>query len=44
MENDTFNKMMEVNGGRKIIPTIVIGDQILTGFDRNRLKDVLGVK
>jgi hypothetical protein len=44
MENDTLSRMMEVNGGKKIIPTIVIGDQILTGFDRNRLKDVLGVK
>lgn len=44
MEDNTFSKMMEANGGKKVIPTIIIGDQILTGFDRNQLKDILGVK
>jgi glutaredoxin len=43
MEEEVFNKMMEINGGKKVIPTIIIGDQIITGFDRNRLKELLGV-
>ncbi|HEU5140553.1 MAG TPA: hypothetical protein VFT51_11290 [Bacillales bacterium] len=44
METGVIDKMMEINGGRKVIPTIVMDDQIVKGFDRNRLKEILGVK
>ncbi|WP_227937624.1 pseudouridine synthase [Alkalihalobacillus deserti] len=44
MDKEVFKKMMEINGGKKVIPTIIIGDQIEMGFDRNRLKGLLGVK
>jgi glutaredoxin len=38
------DKMLEVNGGKKVIPTIVIDGQVTTGFDRHVLKSLLGVK
>ncbi|MDC3412871.1 hypothetical protein NC797_03915 [Aquibacillus sp. 3ASR75-11] len=44
MENQIFNKMLEANGGKRVIPTILIDGEVFTSFDRNRLKEALGVK
>jgi glutaredoxin len=44
MEEGIGKRMMESNGGHKIIPTIFIDDQVVLGFDRNRLKQLLGIK
>jgi glutaredoxin len=44
MEEETGRKMLEINGGQKVIPTIVINNEIVTGFDRNQLKNLLGIR
>lgn len=38
-----MDRMLEVNGGVRAIPTIVIDGHVLTGFDRLKLKELLGV-
>jgi hypothetical protein len=42
MEEGVVDRMMEVNGGRKVIPTVLIDDDVVLGFDRIRLKELLG--
>lgn len=44
MEEGVVEKMMEINGGIKAIPTVVVDDQVLVGFDRIQLKKALGVE
>lgn len=29
--------------GRRAVPVIVVGDEVITGFDRGRLKRLLGL-
>lgn len=43
MDPGVADQMMEANGGIKAIPTILIDDQVVTGFDRHRLKELLGI-
>lgn len=35
---------MEKNGGLKVIPTVIINDEILTAYDREKLKQILAVQ
>jgi 23S rRNA-/tRNA-specific pseudouridylate synthase/glutaredoxin len=43
LEEENGRKMLEINGGQKVIPTIIINEEIVTGFDRNHLKSLLGI-
>lgn len=35
--------MLAANGGRRQVPTIVIGDEVMIGFDRMRVGGLLGI-
>jgi 2-hydroxychromene-2-carboxylate isomerase len=43
MEEGVVDRMMEVNGGIKAIPTILVNDQVVIGYDRLKLKELLGI-
>jgi hypothetical protein len=43
MEEGVVDRMMEANGGIKAIPTILIDDKIVIGYDRLRLKEILRI-
>jgi glutaredoxin len=43
MEEGVVDRMMELNGGIKAIPTIFIDDKLVLGYDKLRLKEILGI-
>ncbi len=36
-------EMMEYTGGRRGVPVIVIGTEVMRGFDRGRVSELLGI-
>jgi len=40
-DNAAYEEMKEVSGGARSVPVIVVGDQILLGFERGRVEQAL---
>lgn len=43
MDEKNAEQMMKVNGGQKVIPTILIDGKVFTGYDKAKLKQVLSI-
>lgn len=40
---EALAEMLGYTGGRRGVPVIVIGDEVLRGFDRGRISELLGL-
>jgi glutaredoxin len=44
MNPEYLQEMLEVTGGLRGVPVIVIGDQVIRGFDREKIAQLLAAR